>query len=723
MITAPDRQFIATLLFFACIAVNAADTASTSSLAQLTRLVGDGVISDIGEFRDCSQAPVGVLDAQSVSEESTTLAQLPFTWAKVAFDGGTCIYLEKPERRGLTSDEAHVLMTAASRRIDFPIGAQTSCPRADIRDNIDPEPTDETGRENGVPYTFTFANAADDLAPFGKIQRQFADRQKRLLAAQIKASSTDSQRMPRTLGVSFQLLRSGELASLTADIVVTRLRVERTFAGWLLHIPSGRILAFDDLFVDPQAARALVATKARMRMAKSFKDMYVREHTEAQRQATGIAIDQRLAEVTDPARASAWWITLDTADACQPGLRITFDGASLTPLVDERPEARLGMTGIRDLLKPEFRDALPEPMAQIQVKPPFTDEVVASLFPALMRESSRQRLPLADLQSDLVDCSDNSVEFVQYDPNALQSLWMYNGLYRWGFRADGDGTCVFLTYPEQRGLSREEAWLLLSAAKRKLPFDESKLDPAFQYEFPVDVAQAFGGLSTFEHGAANGVAYATGFVGTDAALAPLNVIQHRAAQAQIVATAKRASRHHAKGHSSKDRATLVMDFVAGGRTGELAVLALEGTRMFADGESELVNTSWILHVPSGRLIELDDLFIDPMAVRKKISDDYRGSIPSRMGFYAFVGDDASAKGAAFRAVYRRTALRSSTPTAEHFRNVRLSAAPDGHLSVQFSNDALARDDYASGGASFKWLRPHLRPKYGHALDLAPLPNR
>ncbi|MEO7326643.1 MAG: hypothetical protein ABIW82_17615 [Dokdonella sp.] len=432
MMIAPARRFFTTLLFFACIAVNAADTDSTSSLAQLTRLVGNRVISDIGEFRDCSQAPVGVLDAQIASEENAMLAQLPFTWAKIAFDGGTCVYLEKPERRGLTSDEARVLMTAASHRIEFPLGAQTTCPRADIRDNIDPESTEESGHEDGLLYSFAFANTAHDLSPLGKVQRQFADRQKRLLAEQIKKFSTDTQRVPRELGISFQLLRSGELASLTADIVVTRLLSERRSTGWLLNISSGRILAFDDLFDDPQAARALVATKARARMAERFKDMYVREYTETERHASETAIDQRLAEVTDPASSSAWQVTLDRADPCQPGLLVTFDGASLTPFVNERPEARIGMAGIRNLLKPEYRDALPEPMARIPVKPPFREEVNATLFRALMQESSRLRLPLAELQTDLVDCSDKSVESVQYNPNAQQWLWMYNGLYRWG---------------------------------------------------------------------------------------------------------------------------------------------------------------------------------------------------------------------------------------------------------------------------------------------------
>ncbi|MEO7326642.1 MAG: hypothetical protein ABIW82_17610 [Dokdonella sp.] len=265
--------------------------------------------------------------------------------------------------------------------------------------------------------------------------------------------------------------------------------------------------------------------------------------------------------------------------------------------------------------------------------------------------------------------------------------------------------------------------MLLSAAKRKLPFDQSKLDRAFEYEYPIDVAQAFGGLSTFEHGAANGVSYAIGFVGLDAALAPLDAIQRRAAQAEIVATAKRASRHRAEGHSSKNAATLVMDFIPHGRTGELAVLALEGTRTFADGQSEALNTSWILHVPSGKLIEFDELFIDPKAVRRKISEDYRRNIPNRLANYAFIGDDALTEGAAFRAEYRRAALRLSAPTAEHFRNVSLNAAPDGHFSVQFSNESLARGDYAGSGATFKWLRPHLKPKYGHALDPASLPNR
>ena len=128
----------------------------------------------------------------------------------------------------------------------------------------------------------------------------------------------------------------------------------------------------------------------------------------------------------------------------------------------------------------------------------------------------------------------------------------------------------------------------------------------------------------------------------------------------------------------------------------------------------------MLHVPSGMLITFDDLFVHPAVVRKAISDGYRKNVmPSRMEFYAFVGDDREQQAAAFRKAYQRNAYRLSTPSSDHFRNVQFSV-DRGHegIHVFFSPEPVTKGDYASGGASLKFLRKYLKPEYRHALDPA-----
>jgi len=90
-----------------------------------------------------------------------------------------------------------------------------------------------------------------------------------------------------------------------------------------------------------------------------------------------------------------------------------------------------------------------------------------------------------------------------------------------------------------------------------------------------------------------------------------------------------------------------------------------------------------------------------------------------MGFYAFLGEDAEKQRVIFHDAYRRAAYRLSTPTREHFKNVRFSVGPgEEGLWVTFSDEALPRGDYATGSASLRHLKHYLKPKYRHAFDPA-----
>lgn len=688
----------------------------TSAFSELTRLVGDRVGPDPRAFRDCSQTPIAFLDSHVVTEENRWFSKWAFTWATVAIEGGTCIYLEKPERRGLSTYEARILMSAGS--LDLANEPAAMCPKPDIRDfDTDIDRLEADGRGAGFTYSTSSIAAKGELAPFARIQRDFVARQKALFAAAVKHEGEQGSTGKRMLGISFELSRSGDFSSLQANVASTLAgHATNTFSGWLLHRPSGRILAFDDLFVDPQAMRELILVKARPRMSTRFKQIYVSERTEIERQRKEALIDERVLAVTDRTRSATWQVTLDRGDPCEPGLLVTFDGAWLAPNISDRPEARFTAASIRMLLKPEFRDALGQHVEKVPVEPAFSSETVARQFPALIEVSRQNLLPLAELQPDLVGCLGERPESLDADsPNPEQLQWMYNGLYRWRFAVHGDGTCVVLLYPEQRGLSREEGQALLSAAKRKLPFDESKLDPAFASEYPNDMAQTFGGFPAFERGSKDGVNYTIGFMGMDGALQPLDVIQRRSARDEIAAMAKEVLRHRPGADVKALSAKLRVNFVPGGRTAELAVLGVESRRSFADGQESVFFSSWMLHVPSAKLIGFDDLFVDPAAVRKRISEGYRRGIPSRMAFYAF--PDREKEASAFHAAYRRAAYRLSAPTPEHFRDVRFGTL-DASLLVYFSREPLARGDYAWNEVALKSLQPYLKSKYAHAFDPA-----
>lgn len=180
------------LALLACWVSDNARAANTSSaFAELARLVGDRVFSDLGDFRDCSNTSISYLDAHVLSEESNWIASWPFTWAKVAIDGGTCIYLEKPERRGLTSEESRVFMSAASQHIEFPVELPPTCPKADIRD-VDSKGIEDGGQGHGYSYSISYADMTAALAPLDRIQHGFAAEQKKQLKVRAKGVSNNA---------------------------------------------------------------------------------------------------------------------------------------------------------------------------------------------------------------------------------------------------------------------------------------------------------------------------------------------------------------------------------------------------------------------------------------------------------------------------------------------------------------------------------------------------
>lgn len=680
-----------------------------TAMEGLKAFVVERIAADIPAFSDCSQLPIEVLDAHAGEPQTQWLAHWAFTWSRAGVDGRLCLYLEKPERRGLTAEEARLLMLATSGSLVFPDASviEWVCPKRDIRDGYF-ERINVKGAGKGYTYGITYADAGDDLEPLDRLQREFAAS----ILKQVGSAPTQFAG-DGSVGISFRLTRAGTLASIEADVGVkssSTAPVRQARHAWLVQMPEGRILSFDELFVDPVSFATHMSPKVRANLKERYGDR-VDARFERDRLAEREIIDRRVDQLTDPARRARWEVMLDYYDACEPGLMVQFDGEDLTPTASERPQARFGAAGIKAWLKPEYRDAFGEPTAKRQAFPP---DVVAGLFPALLDVASHDRLPLEELQPDLVDCANLDLSSVQPYPRVERSKWVYNGVYRWSFLARPDGTCIVLSYPERRGLSRDEAWSLLSVVGKAMPVDASRIDPAFWSEYPLGAAKDFGGCPTFSHGTSNGVGYEINYMGTSDSLGPLDEVQRRFARETLAAA--RAERARRAGRAAP---SLRLDFSAAGRTAELAVLAAYGELVDATGVLERIQKSWMLHVPSGKLLAFEDLFVDPARVRRKISEDYRREIPNWRSFQVFLDDPTGEQAVAHRRQYEQAAWLASEPTPDRFRNVYIDTDLERpRLSVQFQAERLPSGEIAGAGATLKTLRGFLKPEYAHVFDTA-----
>lgn len=596
----------------ALVPVHAADP--PSAMEGLKAFVVERIAADIPAFSDCSQLPIEVLDAHAGEPETQWLAHWAFTWSRAAVDGRMCLYLERPERRGLTSEEARLLMLATTGSLVFPDASviERVCPKPDIRSDYF-EPISVKGAGRGYAYDITYADAEDDLEPLDRLQRQFAASILKQVESGFFGDAGDG-----SVGISFSLTRAGTLATIQAEVGVqsdSTAPVRSARHAWLVQMPEGRVVSFDELFVDPLGFATHMSPKVRAHLKQRYGDR-VNARFERDRQAERDIMGRRIDQLVDPARRAHWKVMLDYYDACAPGLIVLFDGEGLTLTALERPEARFSAAGIRQWLKPEYQDAFGEPTAK---RAAFSPDRVAGLFPELLDVASRDRVPIGELQPDLVDCATIDLPAAQPDLRVERSKWMYNGLYTWSYVAHQRGTCVVISYPERRGLSHDEAWSLLSAVSNAIPLDASRIDPALGHQYLLDAPQDFGGLPTFSHGTSNGIGYSINYTGLSDSLRPLDEVQRRFARERLAAARGPARGEQAR-HAEGTPLSLRLDFSAAGRTAELAVLAVYGDVSDGTGVLEPIRQSWMLHVPSGRLVTFEDLFREPARVRVKISE-------------------------------------------------------------------------------------------------------
>jgi hypothetical protein len=585
------------------------------------------------------------------------------------------------------------------------VDAARECTRQDNRDHEHGE-KDAHRKTTRYEYSIRFIDLDRDnlLAPLDRAQRSFAAKQ---IAALRKRSSTVVDPNDRFLGISFDLSVDGDFASLTAETSLNR-HPPTLFAGWLLHVPSGRILSFRDLFDDAPFAAAMVEAKVRPPIVDRLERYAVKEGSEAEQAVRAATIRERVERATARSTSADWQFSLSPYDLCEPALRVTFGDADPLWTLSERIEIPLRYSGLRPLLKDNYKDALRSFPRSI-VRQPFSDEQRAQLLPDLLVEAASNRLPLAELQPDVVDCSGDDPNELADAPATWRESWVFNGPYSWTYASKGVGTCVVVLSPTSRSLSRDEAWAFLSAAKRSLPLDESRVDPAELSAHATYLRQTLGGWPTFEHGTIDGIDYACRFAGVDPILRPLDEWQHAYAKKILASIPKAISDEHP--------IRLEIDFSGGGRTEELAILDAEAQWRFADGHWKTAgNESRILHVPSQRLLTFDDLFVDPHAVRKHIGDEYPREMP---GGVVFPGVDSEVQTRELVASYRRAVAHATAPVPENFRHVVFRNDSQGGFVIYFPADDIEqkyRELMLPGSASFKWLRPHLKPAYRYALE-------
>ena len=342
---------------------------------------------------------------------------------------------------------------------------------------------------------------------------------------------------------------------------------------------------------------------------------------------------------------------------------------------------------------------------------------------ALERFDADAGLPSDPRSKDLIDCQ-------KFDPNAQDNdgsfssggaRWIFDGMYAWYFYYFPKGTCVAVSGEEEtRGLTAKEARAFLRAARAGIDdprdADVQRADNCLQKASQSDNAN----IPAYESGTINGRRCRVFYAGLDADLEPLDEAQHA-----FVASRKEVWRRSAPltTHHTESAFDTEIRISGAGRTSHLEALSARESAPDPRSPSD-AGKYWLLHVPSGRLLTFEDLFVDPKLVHAQIVartlrhllDDLDREMPG------FVGDNAEQQAEDYRALLHREGQRIVTTPTEHFVEISVgvffseNGKRKASISGGFSSELLPGGVPLQWGMGSKDLGPFFKPEFRDVLD-------
>jgi hypothetical protein len=186
-----------------------------------------------------------------------------YTFAYYHLAKGTCAFVANAEEsRGLRAPEARAMIRAARTGLDDPAHRteqrDQNCFAKAWQSHAANVPDYDEGMSNGRRYRVFYVALDPDLKRLDEVQHAYAASRREAWARGLTASGAASD-----LDIHFRKVgRTNELARL--DAWETQPGNEDSGVAdkeWLLHVPSGRFIAFEDLFADPVAVHQRIATR------------------------------------------------------------------------------------------------------------------------------------------------------------------------------------------------------------------------------------------------------------------------------------------------------------------------------------------------------------------------------------------------------------------------------------------------------------------------------
>ena len=285
-----------------------------------------------------------------------------YSWGVIPLAEGTCVYLQRPEHRGLIREEGQVLLSAS--RLPFPAAVSPEdaarekaySDRIRALEDFGGLETDDIGTINGLGYQIHFMALGAEFAALDRAQHKFAKEKKHALT-RMKNSAGVSSTTGSKMGIDLKSVR--ERGPECWRIVVGDGRLilpdgtsDPIHTEWIRHIPSGTFVFFDELVSNPQQARKRFSGLAR----KPQSSFYVPRGSEHEQRDFGTAYSNAISKATTPVPEHFRHIGIDNSTPENPCVVFIFEYRNIMPGIDDFPEIALGSSEFRDLLKPKFHD-------------------------------------------------------------------------------------------------------------------------------------------------------------------------------------------------------------------------------------------------------------------------------------------------------------------------------------------------------------------------------
>lgn len=328
-----------------------------------------------GNYVDCPQSSVDELDhlrrvADGQAGARNWMFNGMYVWVEALTDDGErCIVLKQPEHSGLSTEEAHIFLSATYYEGAASDAADAAKEKA-FRNRMDAmasfggTDTEEVGVINGYPYRIHFKGIGPVFAPLDRVQRELAERKKEALS---KLSYNDSTDPPdptgRNLGLDLECREQGQTQELAVLDVNGHLRLadgtdEPIHDNWILHISSGKLVTFDDFFTDPSMARARISKSAQLGWDSYFRDIAFLGQSDDEIRQYKARFARAWAAETTPVPGHFKYVTIDTYNFPErPSLHVIFQYASTMPDGGDMPMTSFDIAKLQDILKPEFQHA------------------------------------------------------------------------------------------------------------------------------------------------------------------------------------------------------------------------------------------------------------------------------------------------------------------------------------------------------------------------------